>query len=637
MIIGVFVGIIIAAIVCLGLSQRVSTRLLGIVAALTLFSSALALLSDWVYHLVNLSPTPIVWAVLDEAVVSLSFDLAPEHYVLTLLVLGGGSLAVWMLALSLDPVVRGFGSLFAWALLAIASALLGVISTGVLLPVSWSLTTLACYNAVRSSGALAQYEPPHYGVALGLLASLLLLVAMLPANSPMTAEMMPESLAVAGILLAVLMLTGGAPFHNALDEIVEAPAALSGLLYGVVLPVLGGGTLWLVSVHVNPLPGTMSLVDSTAWHTMLLVAGALSAVICATAALREHHMRRLLAWLTGSQFGIFLVAVGIGTPMSRLVALALLVNIVCTTLAGTLATTILEHATGSDDFTQELSGNEEVRYALRIPGLIWIFGAVSALGIPPLWGFWARYWMIRDLLAYASWTIPLILAASGMAALAYLAPLACFWWPGTDPRRAGARSATGLEPGSGLLLQDDRARSDTSGLRVQTGGLRVHDAVSRTTSTYYLSPLTYAFMPSLAIVPLALLGIAPHLAWEKWLQHMPGAPVAVPIPGTLAASSSVLLLAFVVLTIILWRIGWRRHTLPDEDMVPVVLAPDTLANQLSPMAWVGAPWSLMKTLGNGLSLLTRGVHFALALFEEPYYLAGVLLALISLIVIMAQW
>lgn len=635
MIIGVIVSIIIAAIVCLGLSQRVSTRLLGIVAALTLFGSAIALLVDWMYHPVDLSPAPIVWAVLDQTVVSLSFDLAPEHYVLALLVPGGGSLAVLMLALSLDPVVRGFGALFAWALLAVASALLGVISTGVLLPVSWSLTTLACYSAVRSSGALAQYEPPHYGVALGLLASVLLLVAMLPANSLQTAEMMPESLAVAGILLAVLMLTGGAPFHNALDEIVEAPAALSGLLYGVVLPVLGGGTLWLVSVRVNPLPGTMSLVDSAAWQSMLLVAGALSAVICSAAALREHSMRRLLAWLTCSQFGIFLVAVGIGTPMSRLVALALLVNSVCTTLAGTLATTILEHATGSDDFTQELSGNEGVRYALRIPGLIWILGAVSALGIPPLWGFWARYWMIHDLLEYASWTVPLILAASSMAALAYLAPLACFWWPGTDPRRAVARRAAG--PGSGLLLQDNKARSDTGSLRVQTGGLRVHDAVSRTTLPYYLSPLTYAFMPSLAIVPLALLGIAPHLAWEKWLRHMPGAPAAVPIPGMLAASSSVLLLAFVVLTIILWRIGWRRHTLPDEDMVPVVLAPDTLAEQLAPMVWVGAPWSLMKTLGNGLELLTRGVHFALALFEERYYLAGVLLALISLVVIMAQW
>jgi hypothetical protein len=84
------------------------------------------------------------------------------------------------------------------------------------------------------------------------------------------------------------------------------------------------------------------------------------------------------------------------------------------------------------------------------------------------------------------------------------------------------------------------------------------------------------------------------------------------------------------------QVRWKRRTLTDEDMVPIALTPDTLANSLFPLVWAGRPSSLLRGLGNILMLVNRGVRLVLSPFEQRYYLAGVLLALISLIVFMAQ-
>ncbi len=590
MIVLVFILLVVVAAACMGLSRRVPTRTLGLVAAGAPFVGALVLLAEQAWGW--LAPVePMVWAELDKITVYLTPQPGGHELPLALALLAGGSVALLMLAVALSPTVRGFGSLFGCALLTITAALLGLSSNGILMPFSWAMTILFAYAAVRSSGALSQYEEMHQSVSMGLLATLIMMGGVVAVESSVVAGNQPYASAVVLVIVACLAFVGSAPFHNTLSEFVLVPAALGALLYGVVMPVLGLGSLlrfvWVLT-PVTDGPPLVALLDSP---KALLLVGAVILVVCAAAALRERGLRRVLAWMAAGQSGAILIATGLDSPLATLAAPALLVNLVFSTLAGALAVAALEHLTGNDTFTEGLTERRGIQDSLRMPGLIWLLAALSALGLPPLWGFWGRFWLFQAALEQEPWVGVALVISSGIAAIVYLAPLARFWW-NEPPGQAGTHKGGAIDPTSTAIL-------------------------------------------ALPVAPLFFLGIAPQLAWDGWLQGLPGAPALLPVEQTIQAATIVFAVSGGVLLVMLWRLPWRRHTLTDEDMQPVVLAPDMLARSLSPLEWVGYPLSLVKALWNVLLWLNRGAHLALAIFEQRYYLTGVLLALISLILLMA--
>ncbi len=593
MIVLVFILLLLVAAVCMGWSRRVPTRRLGLLAAGAPFVSALALLADQGWGLLP-QAEPIVWADLDKITVYLTLQPDSQTFALALVLLVGGSLALLMLAVALSPTVRGFGSLFASALLTMTAALFGLSSNGILMPLSWALTVLFAYAAVRASGALAHYEEMHQSVSMGLLATLIMMGGVVAVESSVVAGNQPYAAAVILVVLASLLFVGSAPFHNTLSEFVLVPAALGALLYGVVMPVLGLGSLLRFVWVLTPATDGPPLVALLSAQKPLLLVGGVILVVCTAASLRERGLRRVLAWMAAAQSGAIIIATGLDSPLATLAAPALLVNLVFATLAGALAVAALEHLTGNDTFTEGMTERRGVQSSLRMPGLIWLLSALSALGLPPLWGFWGRFWLFQAAMEQEPWVAVALVASSGIAAIAYLAPLARFWWneQPAPPAPTAPHKGGPIDPTSTAIL-------------------------------------------ALPIAPLLFLGIAPQLVWGGWLQGLPDAPALLPVDQTIQAVLIVVAVAGGLLLAMLWRLPWRRHTLTDEDMQPVVLAPDMLARSLSPLEWVGYPRSLLKALWNVLLLLNRGAHLALAIFEQRYYLTGVLLALISLILLMA--
>jgi formate hydrogenlyase subunit 3/multisubunit Na+/H+ antiporter MnhD subunit len=534
--------------------------------------------------------TPVAWAAFGDVTIFLGTAPPGTALLLTLALLCGGALALLALALALAPGVRGFGGVFGWSLAAMAAVVLGVNSTGIIVPLTWAATALLAAGAVRASGASSRSEIPPYGIGFGLGASLLLLFGLLlsaPARAAGLGVGIPASLM---IVLAGLMLTGGAPFRSALGEALEAPAPLGGLIYGVLFPLLALGTL--VQLHVAPL-----LLDNAGavppLHggvTPLL--GAASLLACAAGALREHSLRRLLGWLVGAQAGLVVLALGLlsgataDSALALLVVLALLVNLSLSTLGGALAVAVLERATGSDDFTQVQPGLD-----MRFAGVVWLLASISALGLPVSWGFWARLWLYETAVSQMAWALPFVLAASVLMFLAYVGPLARFWWLGS-----GEHTPFGL------------------------GALRAANA---------------PFLPVLLLMVVLLLslGLAPRLVWLAGLD-LPVEAISLDVTAqVISVLVAVLGLVFVVL---LLRRPSTRPPLKDEDMEPVVLAPDGLARSLNWLAAVGRPERVLSGIWRGLVFAGEMVLAAMVLFERRYYLVGVLLALISLILVMSQ-
>jgi formate hydrogenlyase subunit 3/multisubunit Na+/H+ antiporter MnhD subunit len=590
-----------AAAVCLGLSRRVPTRWLGFLAAGSLLLATTVLVIGRWREIALPVPAP-VWMGLEQVQVHVSLHMTGASEVLALVLTGGGALALAALALALSPTVRGFGALFAGALLSVAFALVGLVSQGMLIPFAWSLTVLAAYTTVRGSGSLSQHEGVPWSVALGLLASLLLMGGMVMVASG--SEGLPDSPLARGIILiACVMLVGSAPFHHAVDEAVEAPAALGGTLYGLVFPTLALGTL----LRLSQLPGLASLPALHPLSLLMLTLGLVGTVAGAAGALREHRMRRVVAWLASWQAGTVVLAAGLGGPLAALAGQALLVNLALTTLVASLAVTVLEHLSGSDDITQEGADRGKLRLplALRVAGVAWGVAALSALGVLPLWGFWGKLWLLQAIVQQAPWVLPPLLAAGGVAALAYLVPLGRFW--AHRPARGTGTESPPQRPGVFALL---RCRQ---------------------------SPGECPLLLLLASVPLVVLGIAPHLAFlgegaRLFAEH------ARTMVGYAALQRGAVVLAGVGLALVLaiWRAGWTRRSVSDPDMTPVVLTPHALAREVRPLAGVGRPVWFLHGIWRGCLLLNKGVHMGLALFEHRYYLTGVVLVLISLVVLMVQ-
>jgi hypothetical protein len=243
---------------------------------------------------------------------------------------------------------------------------------------------------------------------------------------------------------------------------------------------------------------------------------------------------------------------------------------------------VVERTVGSDDLV-----HIEARADLRAAGALWACTIVAALGLPPLWGFWARLWLFDSVLALVPWSMALLLATHALLLFALFAPLARFW------------SLAALDAPTPLRLR---------------------------------SPLLAGALVALLLLTL---GLAPQLWWQAWLRRIPFAPLTLPFVERLQFSLLALVVFAGALGWLAWQRPWARASQRDPDSEPVVLAPETLGTALGPIAGLGRPALLVQLLYQGLAALSSVMRLVLAPFEQRYYLLAVLVTLICVMLLMA--
>ena len=153
MLILIFALPLIVALLCMALSHRVPARWLGIAAATALLVCGVALLSARITGQLPLVLTDHAWLALDDHTFTFTLVCDAANWGFVLLALGGGGLALLALALAVPPNVRGFGGLFAAALLALMVVVAGLTNhDATLLPFLWALAALLIFLALRASG-----------------------------------------------------------------------------------------------------------------------------------------------------------------------------------------------------------------------------------------------------------------------------------------------------------------------------------------------------------------------------------------------------------------------------------------------------------------------------------------------------
>ena len=300
------------------------------------------------------------------------------------------------------------------------------------------------------------------------------------------------------IVVAFALLTGGflvkaavVPFHFWLpDAYGSAPIPVCVLFAGVMSEL---GLFAVIRVWDTVFSG---LADGSGprMQAMLLGFGILTAVVGAVMALAQIHLKRMLAFVTMSHLGIYLIGVGLLTPLGLAGASLLVIGDALAKSALFLGVGVVQHQRAS---VSEIKLRGRGR-GLAVTGVTIVLGALVLADLPPFVSS-VGHALLVDAADQADlpWTEIVIALSVILSSGAVLRAAGRIWLGcGADER---SRPDTGTEDDPG---EEAENRSDTAGAEGTFGANKGQDGPERSGRPRRV-PLTM-MLPPLALLAIAL-------------------------------------------------------------------------------------------------------------------------------------
>jgi NADH-quinone oxidoreductase subunit N len=219
------------------------------------------------------------------------------------------------------------------------------------------------------------------------------------------------SVALAFVVAGIAFKFGAVPFHMWVPDVYEGSPTSVTLFVGTA-PKLGALAL-VLRVLVDGVPGQAPL-----WGVMLGALALLSLVLGNVAAIAQTNLKRMLAYSTIAHVGFILLGLVPGTSDGVQAALYY-TTVYVIMAAGAFGMLLLLSGRGVDcERLDDLRG-----LALRHPwyaGMLTIL-MVSMIGVPPLAGFYAKWWILQSLVqAGQVWLAVAAVVLSVVGAFYYL-------------------------------------------------------------------------------------------------------------------------------------------------------------------------------------------------------------------------
>ena len=221
-----------------------------------------------------------------------------------------------------------------------------------------------------------------------------------------------------------------APFHMWTPDVYEgAPTPVT--MFFATAPKVAAMALTM-RVAIDAFGG-----QAGAWQQIVIFAALLSIVIGALGAIGQANIKRLMAYSSINNVGFILIGLASATQAGASAMLVYLAIYVATTVAGFVVILLLRDAEGAPvEAIADLSGLSKTRPWLALSLAAVMF---SLAGIPPLFGFWAKFVVFRaaveaDLIALAAIGI----AASVIGAFYYIKIVKIMYFDEAADRVKGA-------------------------------------------------------------------------------------------------------------------------------------------------------------------------------------------------------
>ena len=287
------------------------------------------------------------------------------------------------------------------------------------------------------------------------------------------------------IVVAFALLTGGflvkaavVPFHFWLpDAYGSAPIPVCVLFAGVMSEL---GLFAVIRVWDTVFSG-LAGGSGPRMRAVLLGLGILTAVVGAVMALAQIHLKRMLAFLTMSHLGIYLIGVGLLTPLGLAGASLLVIGDGLAKSALFLGVGVVQHQRAS---VSEIKLRGRGR-GLAVTGVTITLGALVLADLPPYVSSAGHALLVKAAeqagLPWLEIVIALSVSLSSGAVLRAAGRIWLGWGHGESP---GPATGTADDPG-----EESEDRSDTAGADEDQDGREWSGRLRRVPLTMVLPPL----------------------------------------------------------------------------------------------------------------------------------------------------
>ena len=358
----------------------------------------------------------------------LAFRLDGLALLFALLVLGIGLLVILYARYYLSAKEKA-GRFFAFLLL-FMGAMLGVVTSDnlLLLVLFWELTSLSSFlligfwshqSAARKGARMAMTITGMGGLAL--LAGVLLIGQVVGSYSLGDALASGDAIRASGlyplilglVLLGIFTKSAQFPFHFWLPHAMAAPTPVSAYLHSATMVKAG---VFLLARFYPMLAGT------DLWFDVVSLAGMITLLWGAAAALFQHDLKGLLAYSTISHLGLITLLFGLNTELAAVAAVFHIINHATFKASLFMAAGIIDHETGTRDMRRI---NGLWKYMPYTAVLAMVASAAMA-GVPLLNGFLSKEMFFAETLESGrlgamSWVLPLGATLGGVFSVAYSA------------------------------------------------------------------------------------------------------------------------------------------------------------------------------------------------------------------------
>lgn len=500
------------------LYRRLGTSTFYLLA--TIPAAALALVLTHTQSILGGTPWEESYTWIPQLDMAATFRMDTLSWVMSLLVLGVGSLVLFYCA-SYFSDSTGDNGTFAAYLFGFAGAMFGLITADdfILMFIFWEITTILSYLLIgysrhRLSARRSALQALTLTTAGGL--AMLIGIIMLGQNlgTYSLAELVTRgpsivtaatagtgdislpalSTALALILCGALSKSAIFPLHFWLPGAMAAPTPVSAYLHAAAMVKAG----IYILLRLAPGYGQISI-----WQDALVIFGSITMLFGGWVALKQHDLKLILAYGTVSQLGFLTLTISGGTPNALYAATALMLAHSLFKAALFLTVGIIDHQAGTRDI-RRLSGI--YRRAPKL-ALIGTLSAASMAGLPPLAGFVAKEAVLETYLTLGQgWQGTVTLTATLLGSILTFAYSARFVW--------------------GAFAAKPHSYMNTDGLRYCADATTNSKGTCPDTAFH---PVSYRFLIAPGLLTLLTLayGLHPepvHLTLKALTSHNPTSP-----------------------------------------------------------------------------------------------------------------
>jgi multicomponent Na+:H+ antiporter subunit D len=239
------------------------------------------------------------------------------------------------------------------------------------------------------------------------------------------------------LLTCVALLTAGIgiksamfPFHRWLpDAHGSATTTASAVLSGLVLK---GYAVLLILFYVRVF--TLETVLAFKIETLVFILGFIGMIVGSVRAIREDHIKRMLAYSSVAQLGYVFMGIGLGTAAGVAAACFQIISHAFTKPLLFMSAGRLSAIRGHSKKFQMLRGSA---WESPMAGVAYAIGALSMIGIPLLGGFAAKYYLGLAAVGDPGKMLAAMLVLAGSSvlnAMYYLPAIVGIWFPADETK-----------------------------------------------------------------------------------------------------------------------------------------------------------------------------------------------------------